>query len=70
MQQNRKDKRFRPRSEETKQKIRETLEGKKQGQNDFVIRPEDGAELRSSVTEGDRFRHQALIDWWRDLKGG
>ena len=69
MQQNQKDKRRLPRSELTKQKIRETLEGNKIGSNEFKINPEDGAKLRSSVTEGDHFRYQLIIDWYRDLKG-
>ena len=69
MRQAKKDKRTSPRSEETKQKIREALEGNKIGSNEFKIIPEDGASLRSSVTEGDRFRYQLIVDWYRDLKG-
>ena len=63
------DKRTSPRSELTKQKIRESLEGQRTGANDFKVNPEDGAKLRSSVTEGDHFRYQLIIDWYRDLKG-
>ena len=63
------DKRTSPRSELTKQKIRETLEGVKQGSNEFKINPEDGAKLRKTVSEGDRFRYQLIVDWYRDLKG-
>lgn len=36
------------------------------GANEFVVRPEDGKQLRAAVAEGDRFRHQGLIDWYRD----
>ena len=66
----RQDKRHTPRSDLTKQKIRESLEGNKQASNEFKIVPEDGAELRSSVTEGDRFKYQLIVDWYRNLKGG
>ena len=63
------DKRTSPRSELTKRKISETLTGNKTGSNEFTIVPEDGAELRKTVTEGDRFRYQLIVDWYRDLKG-
>ena len=63
------DKRTSPRSELTKQKISESLEGRKIGSNDFKINPEDGAKLRKTVTEGDHFRYQLIVDWYRDLKG-
>ena len=63
------DKRTSPRSELTKRKISETLSGTKRAAEEFKINPEDGAKLRSSVTEGDRFRYQLIIDWYRDLKG-
>ena len=63
------DKRTSPRSELTKQKIREALEGNKIGSNEFTIVPEDGAQLRKTITEGDRFRYQLIVDWYRDLKG-
>ena len=63
------DKRTSPRSELTKRKISETLTGVKQGSNEFTIVPEDGAELRKTITEGDRFRYQLIVDWYRDLKG-
>ncbi len=54
-------------SEATKRKISETLTGQKFG-GDFQIVPEDGAELRKSIAEGDNFRYQRVIDWYRDLK--
>ena len=69
MQQKQKDKRRSPRSELTKQQISETLSGNRPGANDFKINPEDGAELRKTVTEGDRFRYQSIVDWYRNLKG-
>ena len=71
MQQNQKDKRRSPRSELTKQKIRETLEGNKQGSNEFNIIPQDGEQLRAAVTksEDDSFKYQLIVDWYRDLKG-
>ena len=69
MQQNQ-DKRRSPRSELTKQKIRETLEGNKIGSNDFNIIPKDGEQLRAAVTKSeDDFKYQLIIDWYRDLKG-
>ena len=64
----RKDKRHTACSEEKKRKISETLSGQKFG-GDFKIVPEDGAELRSSIAEGDHFRYQKVIDWYRDVKG-
>ena len=63
------DKRTSPRSELTKRKISETLSGLRPGANDFKINPEDGAKLRKTVTEGDHFRYQLIVDWYRDLKG-
>ena len=63
------DKRTSPRSELTKRKISETLTGTKTGVNEFKIVPEDGAKLRKTVTEGDHFRYQLIVDWYRDLKG-
>ena len=63
------DARSNPRTDETKRKISETLTDRKIGSNEFTIVPEDGAQLRSSVTEGDRFRYQLIVDWYRDLKG-
>ena len=69
MQQNQ-DKRRSPRSELTKQKIRETLEGTKIGSNDFNIIPQDGEQLRAAVTKSkDDFKYQLIVDWYRDLKG-
>ena len=64
------DARSNPRTDETKRKISETLTGTKRPAEEFKINPEDGAKLRSSVTEGDHFRYQLIIDWYRDLKGG
>ena len=63
------DKRTSPRSELTKQKISETLSGTKREAEEFKIIPEDGAKLRKTVTEGDHFRYQLIVDWYRDLKG-
>ena len=63
------DARSNPRTDETKRKISETLTDRKIGSNEFTIVAEDGAQLRSSVTEGDRFRYQLIVDWYRDLKG-
>ena len=54
-------------NEATKRKISETLTGQKFG-GDYRINPEDGAELRKSIAEGDHFRYQKLVDWYRDLK--
>lgn len=63
------DKRTSPRSELTKRKISETLSGTKREAEEFKIIPEDGAKLRKTVTEGDHFRYQLIVDWYRDLKG-
>ena len=63
------DARSNPRTDETKRKISETLTDRKIGSNEFTIVPEDGAQLRKTVTEGDRFRYQLIVDWYRDLKG-
>ena len=63
-----KPKKKKPRSELTKRRISETLTGGKFGGQDSFINPEDSKELRSKVSKGDNFKHQALIDWWRDLK--
>ena len=54
-------------SEETKRKISETLTGQKFG-GDYVIDEKAGKELRDAVKDGDNFKYQPLIDWWRDLK--
>ena len=62
------DKRFSPCSEEKKRKISESLTDKHLGGYDFVVRPEDGAELRRITAEGGRFVHQDLIDQWRTMK--
>ena len=63
------DARSNPRTDETKRKISEALTDRKIGSNEFTIVPEDGAQLRKTVTEGDRFRYQLIVDWYRDLKG-
>jgi hypothetical protein len=63
-----KPKKKKPRSELTKRRISETLTGGKLGGQDSFIKPEDSKELRSRVSQGDRFKYQALVDWWRDLK--
>ena len=63
-----KPKKKKPRSELTKRRISETLTGGKLGGQDSFINPEDTKELRSKVSQGDKFKYQALIDWWRDLK--
>lgn len=55
-------------SEEKKRKISESLSGKKYGV-EVPIDPKVGAKLRSSVSVGDEFVHQGIVDWWRDLKG-
>ena len=64
------DKRTSPRSDLTKRKISDSLSGVKQGSNEFTIVPEDGAKLRKTITEGDHFRYQKIVDWYLDLKGG
>ena len=58
----------RRRSEETKRRIADALRGEKQGPNEIIVDPEDAAELHSKIRQGGKFRHQALIDWWEDLK--
>ena len=63
-----KPKKKKPRSALTKRRISETLTGGKLGGQDSFINPEDSKELRSRVSQGDRFKYQALVDWWRDLK--
>ena len=60
-----KPKKKKPITEETKRKIAETLTGGKIGGQVSEINPEDGKELRERVREGDNFKHQELIDWWR-----
>ncbi len=54
-------------NEATKRKISETLTGQK-FQGEYRINPEDGAELRKRIAEGDDFKYQKLVDWYRDLK--
>ena len=62
------DNRFKPPSEEKRRKISEALTDKQIGGYDFVIRPEDGAELRRITAEGSGFKYQSLIDQWRTFK--
>ncbi len=57
----------RKRSEETKRKISESLTGERVGGHEFVVQPKDGKELRDRVRSGDNFKHQHLIDWWRNI---
>ena len=64
---NKLDKRFGPRSEERKSRMK--LErNDTPGARDFVPNPKDGAELRRITSEGGRFVHQDLIDQWRSMK--
>ena len=64
---NRKDKRYGPRTEERKERMR--LErNDNHGARDFVIRPEDGEQLRAAVKKSEDFRFQTLIDEWRSFK--
>ena len=63
-----KPKKKKSRSALTKRRISETLTGGKLGGQDSFINPEDSKELRSRISQGDRFKYQALVDWWRDLK--
>ena len=63
----RRDKRFGPRSEERKEQMKlERCDNP--GARDFVIRPEDGAQLRAAVQKSEDFRFQTLIDEWRSFK--
>ena len=55
-------------SEKTKRKISESLSGQKFAGRDSEINPEDAEELRSRISHGDKFKYQALVDWWRSLK--
>lgn len=62
-----KDKRFGPRSKERKERMK--LERNyNPGANEFVIRPEDGEQLRAAVKKSEDFRFQTLIDEWRTFK--
>mgnify|MGYP001403415467 CR=1 FL=1 len=64
---NKNDKRYGPRTEARKAQMK--LErADKVGAHDFVVRPEDGAELRRITASGGRFVHQDLIDQWRTMK--
>ncbi len=60
-------KKKKPRSEKTKRRISESLSGSKQGGEFYQVKSGEGEELRKSVKSGDRFKYQALIDWWRNL---
>lgn len=64
----RKAKKKSPRSEETKRKISESLSGRKFGGYDFPVNPGDAKELLSRISQGENFKYQELIDWYRDLK--
>lgn len=64
----RKAKKKKPRSEITKRRISESLTGQKFTGRDSEINPEAGRELRNKVSQGDDFKYQPIIDWWRNLK--
>ena len=67
MRRAKKDKRFGPRSEE--RKLRMKLERcDNPGAREFTPVPKDGAELRRTTAEGSGFKYQALIDQWRTFK--
>ena len=55
-------------SEITKRRISESLSGQKLAARGSDINPEDAKDLRARVSFGDNFKHQALVDWWRNLK--
>ncbi len=58
-------KKKKPRSAITRRKISEALSGKKVGARDPIINPKEAAELRKAVRQGENFKHQELIDWYR-----
>jgi hypothetical protein len=60
-----KPKKKKPRSEQTKRRISESLTGVKIGGRNSSINPEDGKQLREKVKRGDNFKYQELIDWYR-----
>ncbi len=62
-----KPKKKKPRTEITKRRISEALTGEKIGGRESMINPKDGEELRRLVSKGDHFKHQELIDWWRNI---
>jgi hypothetical protein len=62
-----KPKKKKPRSDITKRRISEALSGMKIGGQESMINPKDGEELRRRVSQGDNFKHQELIDWWRNM---
>ena len=64
----RKAKTKKPRSEITKKRISESLSGQKFGGRDSEVNPEDSMQLRTKVSQGDDFKYQTIIDWWRSLK--
>ena len=61
------DKRYGPRTEERKQQMKLTR-CDNPGARDFVIRPEDGVQLRATVQKSEDFYFQTLIDEWRSFK--
>ena len=61
-------KKKKPLSESTKRKISETLSGQKIGGQISKIDQEAGLELQNKLRQGDNFKYQALVDWWRNLK--
>jgi len=63
-------KKRKPPSEATKRKISETLSGQKfGGSHQNVVDPRGAKELRKRISQGDDFKYQALIDWYRDISG-
>ena len=54
-----------PRSDQTKRNISDSLSGKKLGGQDIIVNPKEAAELRKAVRQGENFKHQELIDWYR-----
>ena len=62
-----KPKKKKPRSDITKRRISEALTGEKIGGRESMINPKDGERLRQAIRKGENFKHQELIDWWREL---
>ena len=56
------------RSKETRRRISEALRGEKVGAHEFQINSTDGEQLRAAARRPGKFKHQDLIDWWKDLK--
>ena len=67
MRRAKKDKRFGPRSEERKSRMK-MERNDNPGAREFVPRPEDGEQLRAAVKKSEDFRFQTLIDEWRSFK--